>query len=118
MAATERHHDGVPGDPGGDSHAHPEPREYVKVAVILAVITALEVGLYYIKIPDGVLVGLLMAFSALKFALVALWFMHLRFDSPILKRLFITGIILAVTVYAIVTIVTLANRSSGTVVGG
>jgi cytochrome c oxidase subunit IV len=101
-----------------EARPHPSPKEYVKVAVILAAITALEVGLYYMSLPNGLLVTFLLAFSALKFALVVLWFMHLRFDSPILKRLFVTGIVLAGTVYMIVFIVTLANRKSGTVIGG
>ena len=109
---------GRAGAPSSHTKPHPGPREYVKVAVILAIITALEVGLYYIDLPDGPLIGLLILFSALKFALVVLWFMHLRFDAPVLKRLFITGLILAASVYAIVLFLTLANRSSGTVVGG
>jgi len=118
MATQTGHEAGQAGAPAPHSKPHPTPREYVKVAVILAVITALEVGLYYIDLPDGPLIGLLVMFSALKFALVVLWFMHLRFDAPILKRLFITGLILAGTIYAIVLFVTLANRSSGTVIGG
>lgn len=101
-----------------ETRPHPGPREYIKVAVILAIVTALEVGLYYLDLPNGPLIGLLLLFSGLKFALVVLWFMHLRFDSPVLKRLFFTGLILAGTVYAIVFLITLANRSSGAVVGG
>ncbi|HEX2032508.1 MAG TPA: cytochrome C oxidase subunit IV family protein [Actinomycetota bacterium] len=83
--------------------AHPGPRQYVTVAVVLAVVTAAEVALYYLEfIPQGVMIGLLMVLMVIKFALVALWFMHLRFDSPIYKRLFITGIILAFSVFSIV----------------
>jgi cytochrome c oxidase subunit 4 len=81
---------------------HPGPRQYVGVAVILAVITLAEVGLYYMSMPDGLLIALLLFFSILKFAMVALWFMHLRFDSRLFSRLFVTGIILAVSVYAII----------------
>jgi cytochrome c oxidase subunit 4 len=82
---------------------HPGPRQYVVVAVVLAVLTALEVGLFYMTfIPQPVVVASLMILMVLKFALVILWFMHLRFDSRIYRRLFITGIILAVTVFVIV----------------
>jgi cytochrome c oxidase subunit 4 len=109
---------GEAGRPAVETRPHPGPVEYVKVAVVLAVITALEVGLYYMSIPNGVLIGLLLVFSALKFALVVLWFMHLRFDSPVLKRLFVTGLVLAGSVYAVVFIITLANRKGGAVVGG
>ncbi|MGH2830127.1 MAG: cytochrome C oxidase subunit IV family protein [Actinomycetota bacterium] len=83
-------------------HAHPGPWKYIQIATILAVITAAEVALYYINIPDGVLVTTLLGMSALKFAMVALYFMHLKFDAPIFKRLFLIGIVLAFTVYIIV----------------
>src|SRR5438067_3850775 len=83
---------------------HPGPAEYVKVAVVLAVATAFEVGLYYLNLPHGLFVGLLLFFAVVKFSLVALWFMHLRFDSRIFRRLFVTGLILAITGYLIVLV--------------
>jgi cytochrome c oxidase subunit 4 len=83
--------------------AHPGPRTYVEVAVILAVATALEVALYYItSLPHSIYAALLLFFMVIKFSLVVAWFMHLRFDSRIFRRLFITGILLAMTVYLIV----------------
>jgi len=83
--------------------AHPGPREYVVVAVVLAVLTALEVSVYYItSLPHPLLVALLSFFAFWKFVLVVLWFMHLRFDSGIFRRLFVTGILLALSVYLIV----------------
>ena len=82
---------------------HPGPAEYVKVAIILSVATAIEVGLYYITaLPSGLYIALLMFFMIMKFALVVLWFMHLRFDSPLFRRLFVLGIGLALAVYGIV----------------
>jgi cytochrome c oxidase subunit 4 len=86
----------------GAGHSHPSPVKYVGIAVLLGLITALEVGLYYINMPEGLLVAFLMVLAALKFALVAAFFMHLKFDSPVLRRLFITGIILAGVVYTVV----------------
>jgi caa(3)-type oxidase subunit IV len=81
---------------------HPGPGEYIKVALVLAVVTAVEVGAYYVtEIPDGVLAATLLVMMAIKFALVALWFMHLRFDSPVFRRLFVGGIVLAFLVYAV-----------------
>ena len=44
---------------------------------------------------------LMLVMMAVKFALVALYFMHLRFDSKLFRRLFVTGIILAIAVYII-----------------
>ena len=82
---------------------HPGPRQYVIVAIILAVVTGLEIGLFYVKgIPNGILVAALMVLMIIKFALVALWFMHLRFDSRVYRRLFLTGIVLAVSVFMVV----------------
>ena len=82
---------------------HPGPRQYVVVAVVLAVLTAIEVALFYMEfIPQPVVVGSLIVLMILKFSIVALWFMHLRFDSRIYRRLFVTGIILAIAVFLIV----------------
>jgi cytochrome c oxidase subunit 4 len=36
---------------------------------------------------------------AIKFVMVALHFMHLKFDSKVLTRVFYSGLLLAVTVY-------------------
>jgi cytochrome c oxidase subunit IV len=82
-------------------HSHPSPVKYVGIAVLLAVITALEVGLYYINMPEGLLVAFLMVLAFLKFTMVGAFFMHLKFDSPMLRRLFITGITLAAVVYTV-----------------
>ena len=82
---------------------HPGPRQYVVVALVLAVLTAIEVALFYMDfVPQGIVVLSLMVLMFLKFGIVALWFMHLRFDSRIYRRLFITGIILAIAVFLIV----------------
>ncbi|HEX6208855.1 MAG TPA: cytochrome C oxidase subunit IV family protein [Actinomycetota bacterium] len=88
-----------------EEHAHPAPAEYVKVAVALAIVTALEVALFYIEgLADGLLIALLMVLMAIKFAMVAMWFMHLRFDNKIFSRLFITGILLAIGVFTVVLV--------------
>lgn len=85
-----------------EEQEHPGPKQYVGVAVVLAVITAIEVAIYYIDAIRDFLVPFLLAFSFIKFALVVLWFMHLKFDSPLFKRLFVAGLILALAVFAIV----------------
>ena len=102
--------DAAPGDEGGmgvhhpAEHAHPTPLKYIGVAAVLAVVTAIEVALSYIALADGLMVILLMTAALIKFVFVALYFMHLRFDNVILRRLFITGIILALAVYFVVLI--------------
>jgi cytochrome c oxidase subunit 4 len=98
VPAEEEHH--APGE-----HAHPAPSQYVKVAIFLAIVTAIEVGAYYITgLPDSVLSAMLLVMMVVKFSFVGLWFMHLRFDSPLFKRLFVGGIILATLVYTVVLI--------------
>lgn len=103
MATEETHPEAT--EAHGELASHPGPRTYVLVAIVLAIATGLEVGLYYLPgIPNGVMVTLLLFFAVVKFSLVALWFMHLRFDSRLFRRLFVTGIYLAVTVYLIVLV--------------
>ena len=84
---------------------HPGPRQYVNVAIILAVITAVEVAIFYIESLDFILVPTLIALSIIKFALVVLWFMHLKFDSRLFRRLFVTGVILALFVFGVVLVI-------------
>lgn len=79
-------------------HAHPGPTTYVAVAAVLAVITLIEVWVYYQEALHGVLVPTLLALSAFKFSMVALFFMHLKFDSRIFSVLFVGGLALAVAV--------------------
>ncbi len=87
--------------PAARTLPHPHPRDYVRIAVVLAVVTGMEVSLYYLpRMP--VTVPLLVVLMGIKFALVALWFMHLRFDQRFLSRLFVTGIVLAIVLYTIV----------------
>ena len=79
---------------------HPGVGQYVEIGIILAIVTAMEVGLYYIDIPRAVSVPALLFLTFVKFVLVVLWFMHLRFDSPWFRRVFVFGLLLAVAVFS------------------
>ncbi len=72
--------------------SHDEPhasnRTYVVVAAILAVLTALEVAVFYIPALEPVLVPLLVLMMIAKFALVVMFFMHLKYDDPLFSGLF------------------------------
>ena len=86
-------------------HAHPSDAQYVLIAAILAAITALEVATYYINFFKDNFVALLCALipmMVVKFAMVAAFFMHLRFDHKLFRAVFLTGILLAVAVYIVV----------------
>lgn len=82
-----------------DSHDHGlTDAGYVKIAVILAVITALEVSTYYIDF--GVLfLPLLLTMMVVKFVMVVSYFMHLKFDNRIFSLLFYVGLGLALFCY-------------------
>lgn len=82
----------------GHGAAHPTDRSYVSIAVILAVLTAVEVATYYVDI-GGFLLPVLLVLMVVKFVLVAGFFMHLRFDSNLFSRIFTAGVLLAIAVY-------------------
>ena len=91
----------APASAGAHAAGHPSPKEYVRIGLILFVLTALEIAASYTKVSGAVLIPSLFVLAIVKFALVVLWFMHLRFDSVIFRRLFVTGIVLAGAVYLI-----------------
>jgi len=75
--------------------AHPTPARYAAIALILAVITVVEVAIVYMEFLRPVLIPLLLVLSATKFAMVAMFFMHLRFDDRLFSILFVGGLLLA-----------------------
>lgn len=86
----------------GAHGAHPTDAQYIKIALILAVITAGEVTVSYIKGLGDAAAPLLLILAVVKFVMVVGYFMHLRFDNRVLRRLFVTGAVLAITVYMVV----------------
>ena len=70
-------------------HAHPGPKTYVLIAGVLAVITAVEVAVFYVEALEPVLVPILLALSASKFVLVVGYFMHLKFDAKLFTMVFL-----------------------------
>ena len=82
---------------------HPTPRQYVQIAVLLAVLTGVEVGLYYTEPTLGKLVTpALLLLAAIKFGLVVGYYMHLKYEKRLLTGFFGAGFILASLVYAVV----------------
>lgn len=75
--------------------AHPTPARYTAIALILAAITIVEVVIVYLEFLRPVLVPLLAVLSITKFAMVAMFFMHLRFDDRLFSVLFVGGVLLA-----------------------
>lgn len=88
--------------------AYPRDRLYVMTAVFLAIVTAVEIATYvWPELPvwswghesNVGIIAALMVLMAIKFFTVAWVFMHLKFDKPLLNRLFAAGLILAISVY-------------------
>jgi cytochrome c oxidase subunit IV len=83
---------------GQHDHPHPGAKEYLAIAVVLTVITAIEVAVFYVPQMKPVLVPTLLTLSALKFALVAMFYMHLKFDHRLFSWLFVVPMVLAAAV--------------------
>lgn len=79
-------------------------KQYLKIFVILLVLTGIEVGLSYTPLESKKAAFALpmLALAGIKFVIVAGYFMHLKFDSPLMRRLFIMGAILAGFCYSAV----------------
>lgn len=87
--------------PATDSHSTEHGLStvgYVRIALILAAITGLEVSTYYVDFGRLFLPALLIM-MAIKFVMVVSYFMHLKFDNKMFSWLFYSGLVLAVGVY-------------------
>jgi cytochrome c oxidase subunit 4 len=80
-------------------HQHPSDLTYFYVALALAALTGIEILIYLTDIDFLVLAGGLVILMSIKFGLVITYFMHLRFDNRIFRRVFLTGVFLAILVY-------------------
>ncbi len=84
---------------------HPSPKKYVQIAIILGILTAIEIALYYTEDIVGVFTDPILIILAVgKFIIVVGWFMHLRFENKMVNRFFTGGMILALVLFAIVMI--------------
>ena len=84
---------------------HPTPAQYWKIAALLAVLTAIEVGIYYVHLEfdlGNLNTISLLILATLKFVIVVAFFMHLRYEKSTLSRFFTGGFILAMCLYTVV----------------
>lgn len=90
-----------------DDHSHPTPGLYFRIAVVLFVLTALEVLAYEVghrptwplhAQVEPLVVPILLVLSAVKFALVAMFYMHLKQDSKLFSNLFVWPLIIAAAI--------------------
>ena len=97
--AHDPHHANVDHAAMGIDKEHPTWSTYWKVAVILTLITVVEVWIYYIPsfVASRLFVPSLLIMSAVKFAIVVMFYMHLRYDHKLFRALFTGPLIIAVS---------------------
>src|SRR5688572_17180266 len=78
-------------------HAHPTWSTYWKVALILLIITIAEVWAYYIPafVASRAFVPTLLIMSAMKFIIVVMFYMHLKYDHRLFRVLFTGPLLIA-----------------------
>jgi cytochrome c oxidase subunit 4 len=82
----------------GAHHAHhPTAGTYVKVGILLTIITIIEVYAYYVPawVAHWSFVPSLLLMSAVKFIVVVSVYMHLRYDHRLFRALFTGPFIVA-----------------------
>jgi cytochrome c oxidase subunit IV len=93
--AVEHGHAAAAHHVAAEAH-HPGAMQYLVIAAVLTILTVLEIGVYYVQALQPVLVPLLIILAICKFVLVAMYYMHLHFDSRVFSVLFIFPLMLAV----------------------
>ena len=78
--------------------AHATTATYLRIAAILVMITLIEVGVFYVPTFQALLVPILLVLSAVKFTLVVMFYMHLKFDNRFFAFLFGGPLLLGVAV--------------------
>jgi cytochrome c oxidase subunit 4 len=93
--------------PGHDAGHHDDNKFplYVQIAMLLAVITGVEIIGVYLPFAKWLIVTTLVVLSTVKFMFVIFYFMHLRWDKPFCTILFFIGLVLtAGTMWALLTL--------------
>jgi cytochrome c oxidase subunit IV len=87
---------------------HVEPN-YIAIWLYLAVLTVLELIVAYAPIPKAAMVGLLVGLAWAKAVLVAMYFMHLRFERRTLAIIALVPVML-VTFLTLMLVPDLSTR--------
>ena len=93
--------------PSGQHHSvHPSSVIYFQIALLLTLITGFELAFYYVYfISKEAFITIFLGMSVVKFIIVAMFYMHLKFDNRLFTMLFIAGLVLAT--FILVTLGTL-----------
>jgi cytochrome c oxidase subunit 4 len=82
-------------DHAGHGHDESKFQIYVQIAMLLAVITGVEIVAVYLPFAKWLLITALVVLSVVKFMFVIFYFMHLRWDKAFCTVLFFIGLVLA-----------------------
>jgi len=85
-------------DQAVQEHAHPGVGTYLTVAAVLTIITLVEVGIFYVPAFEPVLAPVLLLLSGTKFALVVMFYMHLKSDHKLFTAIFTVPLLIALAV--------------------
>jgi cytochrome c oxidase subunit 4 len=79
-------------------HEHPTAKKYLGIAILLTIITVVEVAIFYMPSMKPMLPPILLTLSALKFAIVAMFYMHLKFDHRLFSWVFVVPMCFAAAI--------------------
>ncbi len=85
---------------GGEEPHIPTDGYFIRVALWLALLTALETSTYWIDLGWAATPALIIMMT-IKFFMIVMVFMHLKFDSPLFSFMFYLGLGLAIVVYCV-----------------
>ena len=84
--------------PNPRAGAHPTAGTYIRIATLLAILTAVEVAVFYVEVLEPAFLPIFLILSVAKFVLVVMFYMHLKFDSRLFSGVFVGGLLLAISV--------------------
>ncbi|HAN36548.1 MAG: hypothetical protein GYA65_00640 [Actinobacteria bacterium] len=99
-AVTDTTHDAEHAAEAHDGHHTPSDRHFIIIAGWLALLTALETSTYWIDLGSFA-TPLLLIMMTIKFFMIILVFMHLKYDSKLFSVMFYIGLGLAILVYSV-----------------
>ena len=83
---------------GHENGGHGTVGTYLTIGAILTILTVVEVGVFYVPAFKPVLAPLLLFLSAIKFALVVMFYMHLKYDHKLFTGVFLLPFCIAIGV--------------------
>lgn len=80
-------------------HGHATPAYYWAIAVVLGVITLVEVWVLGVNFTRNMLVFVVLLLAVMKFILVVALYMHLRFDHKAYTWVFVACMVLGILIF-------------------